>query len=238
MKLSLALLAVAMGLCVIACGSGSGGTSSAPSSSTNSVAGGGVGATSPSSATDASTQVKSLFKGDSDHDQIGDSDNDNNNDDDNDSSTDYKKSEEGLYQDKDDNGIVDYGHLASATDDKAVTALVKRYYTAAVAGDGASACSMIIPSFARAVPEDYGRATGPTYLRGGKSCPAVMSLLFKHSHQQLAAGATTLEVTGVRVSGNQGFALLGSRVTPASDIPVQREAGAWKVDALIGNALP
>jgi hypothetical protein len=142
------------------------------------------------------------------------------------------------YDDTNNNSVLDYGHAASPSDDKAVTALVKRYYTAAAAGDGASACSMIIPSLAKAVPEDYGRAPGPTYLRGGKSCPAVMSLLFKHSHQQLATYLATLKVVRVRLNGKNGLVVLSFGTLPERQISVDQHGSAWKIEALLDSELP
>jgi hypothetical protein len=72
-------------------------------------------------------------------------------------------------------------------------------------------------------------------LRGGKTCGAIASRQFKHVHRELAGA---VGITGVRVSGSEGLALLGSRTMPASEIFVRREGGVWKIDALFGAALP
>ena len=136
------------------------------------------------------------------------------------------------------NSVLDYGRAASATDKQAVTALVKRYYAAAAAGEGATACSLIQSSLANAVAEDYGQAPGPSYLRGGKTCQAVMSLLFKHDHHQLIAEVRTLDMTRVRVKGNIGLAVLGFRAMPEREISVSREGSVWKINALLDSQLP
>jgi hypothetical protein len=140
--------------------------------------------------------------------------------------------------DHDDYVIEDYGHAASATEKRTVTALVKRYYAAALASDGATACSMLMSSLAKAIPEDYGRSPGPPALRGS-TCSGVISKLFKSQHQQLAAEVATMAVARVRVNGNHAFALLAFRTTPEPrDIGLSREAGNWKISGLLDGALP
>jgi hypothetical protein len=110
-----------------------------------------------------------------------------------------------------------------------------RFYADAKAESGARACALMTASVVRAIPEDYGRSPGPAYLRGGKTCGAIVSRQFKHVHRELAG---VVGVTGVRVSDGEGLALLGSRTMPASEIFVRREGGVWKVDALSGRPMP
>ncbi|MGC2373174.1 MAG: hypothetical protein WA484_04790 [Solirubrobacteraceae bacterium] len=159
----------------------------------------------------------------------GDSDNDNDND--NDVADNAGKG----YYDKDDGVISGFGHAADARDEHAVTVVVKRYYEAAAAGDGATACSLTYPIFAKAIPEDYGQEPGPSYLRGAKTCAAVMSLFFEHEHQRLTAA---LEVTGVRMGDGEALVLLGSKTESASFVALKRSHGAWRVDELLGFPLP
>jgi hypothetical protein len=136
-----------------------------------------------------------------------------------------------------DNNIPAYGHAASAADNQAVTALVKRYYAAAATADGATACTLLYPALVHAVPEDYGQAPGPAYARG-KTCPVVMSKLFKHVAGHPADLAAT-EVTGVRVYRDRGFAMLRSKTTPNGEIFVERAGrSSWKVGVLIGRERP
>lgn len=145
--------------------------------------------------------------------------------------------ESGSYYDSDDDSVRYFGHAASATDRRAITALVKRYYAVAAAENGRSACSMIASSIAKSVPEDLGRAPGPPYLHGG-TCAVVVSKLFFQNHRQLAIYASTLRVTGVRLIGNRGLAVLGFRTLPGRQIGVMRESGMWKIDALLDGELP
>lgn len=179
-----------------------------------------------------------LNDGDAEKVNDGDADNQraNHEDGDADSFDEYETTHDNnSYHDQDDKMILTYGHAATATEKEAVVAAVERYYAAAAVGDGARGCSTIASSLANAVPEDYGQRAGPTYLRGGKTCQAVLSLLFKHFRSRLAG---TVHVTGVRVAADHALALLGSRTMPASYLYLERMGGAWKVDGLLGEALP
>jgi hypothetical protein len=137
--------------------------------------------------------------------------------------------------DGDDASVRDYGHAAGAADARAITALVTRYYAAAAAGDGASACALTYALVAESLPEEYGQPPGPLYLRGASTCKAVLTIVFEHFHAQLSE---PVAVTAVRVDGQRGEALLGFRALPAGVIEVRREHGAWKIDRLLALALP
>lgn len=137
--------------------------------------------------------------------------------------------------DSDDYVIRDYGHAAGATVKHAVTELVRRYYMAAADADGAKVCSMILPSLANAIPEDYGRASGPVYLRGGKTCQAVMTRLLTYSHAQLSG---SIDITGVRLKGSRAFVLLRSKTLPYPYITVERHGDTWKITDLLGTTMP
>lgn len=128
-----------------------------------------------------------------------------------------------------------YGHAASAADRRAVTALVERYFAAAAAGDGATACPLIYSLFAEEIPELYGEPPGPPALRGS-TCAVVMSKLFKQRHRQMVADHATLEVTDVRVKGRRAHALLRFE-TGARDLLVHREGRVWKVDEMLDSPL-
>jgi hypothetical protein len=193
--------------------------------------------TSPASRLDSTRH----YLNDGDAENVNDHDDDNgpgNHDDtDDDSFKEYDHTyDNGGYHDGDDRGVLGYGHAASASDERAITVLVERFYAAARAEAGATACSSMVSSVAAAVPEDYGRSSGPAYLRGGKTCEAVMSRMFKHMHGELAGAV--IVVTGVRVSNDEGVALLGSTTLPASEIYVRRGHGVWQIDAVSGRALP
>jgi hypothetical protein len=141
------------------------------------------------------------------------------------------------YDDKNNNRDLNFGRAANASDRRAVTALVKRYYAAALAEDGTGACSMIYSTLAEAVPEDYGQVPGPLYMRGAKTCPAALVLMFKHFHMQLAAEVPKLVVTRVRLIERHGFAFLGFGTLPERKIDIAREGHAWKIDGIIDSEL-
>lgn len=127
-----------------------------------------------------------------------------------------------------------YGYAPSAADTRAVTAVVKRYYALATAGDANRACSMISPEWVKAIPVDYGQFGSP-YLRGAKTCQAVLSRMFRHNHGELTA---PVEVTGVLAKGIRAYAVLNSTTMPASIIPVVHQHGVWLIDAPLGGRVP
>ncbi len=147
-----------------------------------------------------------------------------------------------LYNRYDDGEARNYGHRASAADARAVGALVKRYYAAAVADAGATACALLLPRLAASVKlgetaeEVQPPAPGLPPLHG-MSCPRIMSLLFKEAHPQLALADASLQVLEVRVKGGHGIALLGFKTTPERQLALQRDGAAWKIDALLDSEI-
>lgn len=129
-----------------------------------------------------------------------------------------------------------YGHPANAADRKAITTLIRGYYRAAVAGDGAAACSLIYSSLVEAIPEDFGQY-GPPYLRGGKTCVAVMDKLFNHLHTQLAAELPRLSVATVRLKKRRGLVFLSFGALPERKLFVEREGAKWKLGDVIDGEL-
>jgi hypothetical protein len=155
-------------------------------------------------------------------------------DNDGDTDNDAKDNVDRSYHDGDDARFVHFGHAARAADRRAITALVERYYAAAAAGDGATACALTYSILAESLPQDYGSAPGPAYLRGAKTCAAVLSGLFKHLHANVSAPRT---VTGVRVGRKRRLVILGSPILPESMAEVRPERGVWKMDSVLDVAL-
>jgi hypothetical protein len=204
-----AIAAIAAGVC--ACGGASTGTQSASHASSSAAPSSSTAATGASN----NTSTTDYTKADSDKDNdIGAPHDDTNN-----------------------NSELDFGHAANAADKRTVTALVKRYYATALAGDGAKACSMIYSTLAEAVPEDYGQPPGPLYMRGAKTCPAAMALLFKHFHTLLTLEVPKLEVTRVRLIEHHGYALLSFGELPEREILVAREGRVWTMNGLFDSEL-
>lgn len=132
-----------------------------------------------------------------------------------------------------DDDIPAYGHEASAADRQAITALVRRYYAAAAAADGRTACALLDRNLEHVIAEDYGQPPALPYSRG-KTCKVVMAKIFRHlTHHPADLAATA--VTGVRVSNNYAFAELSSKLTPKGEIFLLRERGKWTVGVPIGR---
>lgn len=126
----------------------------------------------------------------------------------------------------DDAEVLEYGHTANATDRRVSVALVKRYYAAAAAEDGAKGCSMLAPFIAELVVENDGQAEE---LRG-RSCATVMHKLFKLHHRRLAEKNATLKILDVRVDGNKALAILEFPFTPEVRKLVERRLGStWRL---------
>lgn len=122
------------------------------------------------------------------------------------------------------------GQLAGAADTRNAAAAVRRYYATAARGDAQRACSMLVPSVARALPIDYGRY-GDAYLRGAKTCQAVLGRMFRHSHSTLTVPLT---VRGLLAHGAQGYAFISSPKMPVSVVQLQRSATGWAIDSPLG----
>lgn len=141
------------------------------------------------------------------------------------------------YYDSDDKGLLEYGHAASAAEKQAITGLIKRYYVAAAAEEGAKACSMLYSTYAEAVPEDYGTSPpGPSWARGS-TCAAVLTHVFNHEHTEIAAKLPKLKIARIRVEEHRGLVVLSFHKIPASEIRVLREGHTWRVEALVDNPL-
>jgi hypothetical protein len=143
----------------------------------------------------------------------------------------------GSYYDRDDSSVRAFGRPAGPADQRAITALVKRYFTAAAADDGHMACSLLYSKLAKIIPESYGKPPGPAYLRG-KTCPEVMTKLFERNHEQLSAYIASLQVAGVRIDHDGGRAVLRFAALPGRQIEVEREHKKWKIYALLDRELP
>jgi hypothetical protein len=143
----------------------------------------------------------------------------------------------GAGDDTNNNAVLDFGRPAGASNQRAIAALLERYYHAAATENGTAACSMLYSTLAESVPEDYGSYAGPTYMRGS-TCPAVMTLLFKHYHRLLGIEVPKLKITHVRLQERHGLAVLSFGSLPEREIHVQREGHIWRVTALIDTELP
>lgn len=132
-----------------------------------------------------------------------------------------------------DTSIQTYGHKAAASDTEAIASIVRRYYSALGAGNGAGACELLSASIGGMIVRTFGNSPA----LHGKSCGAILQALFKSgpARESLRKG---VEVTAVRVNGDRAFALLHGPTISSGEIPMLREGGSWKVNALVGSNLP
>lgn len=120
---------------------------------------------------------------------------------------------------------------SSPADLKAVSIVVKRYFAAALAEDGARGCAMLERSLAAAIA---GEAP-----QGKPSCATALTHLFRVQHRYVSAEEpATMIITGVHVEGNEALTTLGFRRTPEGEVILKREGGHWKLDALFDSELP
>jgi hypothetical protein len=142
--------------------------------------------------------------------------------------------------DDDRNNPETFGRAVSLSERRAIAALVKRYYAAALAENGARGCALLYSTLAESVPVDDSREPGaPAYQRGQTTCAGVLTALFKHYHAQLAAELPSMQVTGVHIREHEGFAHLrfGGGL-PERRIGVKRERRTWKMTQLYDQELP
>jgi hypothetical protein len=131
--------------------------------------------------------------------------------------------------------LVDYGGRADPANTHTIEALVRSYYAASLAGNGAKACELLARSLAQAVPDEYGKGAQA----GGEGCRGPMSTLLAQQHARLLSQEIpTMLITGVHVKGKVGLAVLRFKTTPESQIILAREGGIWKINALFGAYMP
>jgi hypothetical protein len=124
---------------------------------------------------------------------------------------------------------------ANTADKRAITAVLKSYFTAAVSGESTKGCSLLAANLATAVTEEQSQLTSGTT----GTCATSLSRLLSQQHKRLVREEpTTMVVTGVHVRGNAGFATLGFRAAPESEMVLLREGNTWKIDALFDSTLP
>ncbi len=145
--------------------------------------------------------------------------------------------------DYDDQYVRTYGRQAASTEEHEVSALVKSYYEAAAADDGARACSMMdrglaeSSNFAKLVPKEYAPGAGASVF-SEKGCAQVASLIFEPNRQQLVGDAATVKLASLRVDGTHGLAILIFTTTPERVISVLQEQGVWRINGFLGVPLP
>jgi hypothetical protein len=142
------------------------------------------------------------------------------------------------YDDTNNARALAFGHTADPSQRRLIAGAIKRYYTAALAGDSAKGCAMITSADAETLAEDYGEPPGPSYMRGAKTCVQGMTMLFDHIHTRLASEVPALRVMSVRLDERRAIALLSFGALPEREISMTHEARVWKISTLTDGELP
>jgi hypothetical protein len=135
----------------------------------------------------------------------------------------------------DDNQVIYYGHAPSLSERQPIVALVTAYYAAQASEDGAAACRLLMPFVAESVVEDIGHSSGLQ----GRTCPAVMSKLFRLHHTLLSGENASLKFYTVRVDGGKALTVLSfSNLPEVRQLTERRDSsGTWKVLQLLDGIL-
>jgi hypothetical protein len=237
-NLSLSLFSVfALSIPLVACGgarSGRGTATHASSSTSQTAAAVAPAVNTTKTAPSTTTTERRHLRGDEDDDERrGETSSDNRHDNDADFDNDVNDARLG-YIDRDDRAVLRFGHKPTLAVERTLRAFAERYYAAAAAGDGATACALIAPEIVKTIPASYGEGSGPAYMRG-KTCVAVISGLFRHLHTQMAAGFV---VTGARVNGDQALVFIGSKGFPAAYLLLERRHNGWRLMGMVSLPLP
>jgi hypothetical protein len=145
--------------------------------------------------------------------------------------------------DRDDAPVRHYGAAGTAGDMNTMAVVLKRFYAAAAAGDGARACGLLSAKLAhghrleRFVPEEYRPTQGATIFQG-RGCAKVESTLFSIDREQLRAQSTSMLLPEVRVRGRHAIAIVRFKHFPERQIALKLEDNGWKVDALMDSLVP
>lgn len=145
---------------------------------------------------------------------------------------------EAPHDDTNNNEVLAFGKKASRRDRHAIEVVVRRYYSAAFTENGTSACSLLYSSYEESVPEDYGTSPPGRPYMIGKTCPAVLTGLFKYLHAQLAVEVPKLKLRSMRIEGHHGVVLLTFGSLPERQVAVMREGHFWRLDVLLDGELP
>jgi hypothetical protein len=126
--------------------------------------------------------------------------------------------------------LAGYGPLTDPATTSTIASVVRRYYAASVAGNGAGACALLNAALATSLAGGQGQAAG--------TCATGIAPVLTEQHQRLRTEEpATMTVIGVRAKGNLALAILGFKHAPESDILLQREDNTWKIDALYDSLM-
>jgi len=133
----------------------------------------------------------------------------------------------------DDGKVLAYGRAAGTAERGIATALVKRYYAAAAADDGARACRLLVPLLAEIAAEanEHVPATQRT-------CPIALARLFRVHHSLLVHKSTSLEVFAIRLKGERMLVVMQFPPLPeARQIEERKVGGVWKIFSILDGII-
>jgi hypothetical protein len=135
--------------------------------------------------------------------------------------------------DTDKDAIATYGPAADPTERQAIVSVIRRYYAAAAADDGAEVCSLTYSLFAESLVEAHSRGRGAPALRGD-SCAQVAAKLLAGRHSEIARDLAALRVTVIQLRERQGwavarFGIANERIVQLQHLP----DGAWAMNVLL-----
>lgn len=130
--------------------------------------------------------------------------------------------------------LASYGPKASSEETRAIASVIKRYYTASLAGNGTVACSLLSSSLASGLASTQSQAGQG----GAGACAGKISPLLKQQHAHLLSeNVATMRVASVHAKGGTGLAVLQFKTAPESELALEREGRVWKVNALFDTDL-
>jgi hypothetical protein len=143
-----------------------------------------------------------------------------------------------LSENNDDWEVERFGQAASPAEVESAERFVGEYFSAAVSGDGAKACALLIPSLAGGIGGSYEKRGDAVYLHG-KTCAEVMAKLFTHEHKGIVKQAHGLRVTAVRELRGSGRVLFESAgMRERHYMALTRYGSDWKFNALLDSPYP
>jgi hypothetical protein len=128
--------------------------------------------------------------------------------------------------------IETFGEAAGPDDRDAAAATVQELQRAWADGDSARACSLMSTSTKENLDVFAGQ-----FAKSQACTEQVEALRSQIPAERLGLG-DRLEVTGVRIEGENGYVLYRDARGTDSAFPVVREGSAWKVAAIAGQSLP
>lgn len=130
--------------------------------------------------------------------------------------------------------ITNFGKAAGESELAVVRKTIKTYYADLAADRGAAACALLGPRIHHSIERSLG---GTRLGHGQGGCTGIMAMVFRHHPGRPSTLPTLVAVTGMRVSGDRGYALISTKQRPSSEIRIERDHGVWKMAALIGSPL-